>query len=135
MDPRILLQSLLTIHSKIRDAVLAATERQRLDELANVSRDDEGDTIYAIDVVSEDKLIHLFEELGRQHSFVLIAEGLKAGQLVFPRGTDEAKATWKIIVDPIDGTRGIMYQKRSAWVLTGVATNRGKDTSLKDIVL
>jgi len=28
-----------------------------------------------------------------------------------------------------------MYQKRSAWVLTGVAPNRGPDTSLQDIVL
>jgi hypothetical protein len=28
-----------------------------------------------------------------------------------------------------------MYQKRSAWVLTGVAPNRGADTSLRDIVL
>ena len=42
---------------------------------------------------------------------------------------------WWIIVDPIDGTRGLMYQKRSAWVLTGVAPNRGADTSLRDIVL
>jgi hypothetical protein len=38
-----------------------------------------------------------------------------------------------VIVDPIDGTRGLMYQKRSAWVLTGAAPNRGADTGLKDI--
>src|SRR5262249_17199057 len=35
----------------------------------------------------------------------------------------------------IDGTRGLMYQKRSAWVLTGVAPNRGRGTSLQDILL
>src|SRR5213075_446299 len=34
-----------------------------------------------------------------------------------------------------DGTRGLMYQKRSAWVLTGVAPNRGAATRLSDIVL
>ena len=28
-----------------------------------------------------------------------------------------------------------MYQKRSAWILTGVAPNRGPETSLQDIVL
>jgi len=28
-----------------------------------------------------------------------------------------------------------MYQKRSAWVLTGVAPNRGPETSLRDVVL
>ena len=30
-----------------------------------------------------------------------------------------------IIVDPIDGTRGLMYQKRPAWILTGVARGTG----------
>jgi hypothetical protein len=40
-----------------------------------------------------------------------------------------------VIVDPIDGTRGLMYQKRSAWILTGVAPNAGPATSLRDVVL
>jgi len=40
-----------------------------------------------------------------------------------------------VIVDPIDGTRGIMYQKRAAWILTGVAPNRGGSTSLADVEL
>jgi hypothetical protein len=38
-------------------------------------------------------------------------------------------------MDPIDGTRGLMYQKRSAWILTGVAPNRGTGTRLSDITL
>jgi hypothetical protein len=40
-----------------------------------------------------------------------------------------------VLIDPIDGTRGLMYQKRSAWILTGVAPNRGASTRLRDIVL
>jgi hypothetical protein len=40
-----------------------------------------------------------------------------------------------VIVDPIDGTRGLMYQKRPAWILTGVAANRGPQTNLADIEL
>ena len=40
---------------------------------------------------------------------------------------------WRIIVDPIDGTRGLMYQKRSGWILTGVAPNHGPGTTLNDI--
>jgi len=47
----------------------------------------------------------------------------------------ESEATLRIIVDPIDGTRGLMYQKRSAWVLTGVAQDRGDETSLADVKL
>src|SRR5207244_3972763 len=32
-------------------------------------------------------------------------------------------------------TRGLMYQKRSGWILTGVAPNRGEATRLRDITL
>jgi fructose-1,6-bisphosphatase/inositol monophosphatase family enzyme len=134
-DVNMLLEPLRQIHDGIRGVVVAATERQQLDQLAGIARDAEGDTIYAIDAVSEARLLDSFEELGRRHSFVLIAEGLEGGHIVFPHGTDEASATWRIIVDPIDGTREIMYQKRSAWILTGVAPNRGPETSLRDVVL
>jgi len=130
-----LLEPLIRLHDEVRDRVLASTERQRLDELASVTREEEGDTIYAIDTVSEEVIGRFADTLGQQHSFVLVAEGLPEGQRVFPAGTDEAAATWRIIVDPIDGTRGLMYQKRSAWVLTGVAENRGPQTSLQDITL
>jgi fructose-1,6-bisphosphatase/inositol monophosphatase family enzyme len=134
-NPEALLNPLRQIHDQIRDAVLTATERQHVDQLAGVHRDQEGDTIYAIDAVSEKPLIELFENLSRQHSFVLIAEGLHDGMTVFPPGTPEPEATCRIIVDPIDGTRGLMYQKRSAWILTGVAPNLGSQTSLQDIVV
>ena len=128
-----LVRSIRQLHHRVRDAVVAATERQRLDELSDIHRDEEGDTIYAIDAVSEGMLLEFFEGLSRDHSFVCIAEGLH-GSMVFPRGSNEASATWRIIVDPIDGTRGLMYQKRSAWILTGIAPNRGENTSLQDIV-
>jgi fructose-1,6-bisphosphatase/inositol monophosphatase family enzyme len=134
-DPRSLLAPLLEWHRRVRDAVVAATERQTVDDLAAVDRDDEGDTIYAIDVVSETVIEQLAETLGREQSFVLVAEGLPGGQRCVPDSIDEHAATWRIIIDPIDGTRGLMYQKRSAWILTGVAPNRGPATSLRDIVL
>jgi len=70
------------------------------------------------------------EELSRSHSFVVIAEGLDSA-----KSLNDRTANWRIIVDHIDGTRGLMYQKRSAWILTGVAPNRGPDTILDDIVL
>ena len=130
-----LLEPLRQFHENVRAAVVEATERQSLADLARVSREESSDTIYAIDVVSEALLLNFFEKLSAQHSFVLIAEGLREGRLVFPRGMEEAEASFRIIVDPIDGTRGLMYQKRSAWVLTGVALNRGSQTSLCDIVL
>jgi hypothetical protein len=39
---------------------------------------------------------------------------------VLPEGTAPGDVEIVVIVDPIDGTRGLMYQKRPAWVLTGV---------------
>jgi hypothetical protein len=65
----------------------------------------------------------------------MVAEGLPGGRRVYPHGADDASADCWIIVDPIDGTRGLMYQKRSAWILTAVAPNRGPGTSLRDIEL
>jgi fructose-1,6-bisphosphatase/inositol monophosphatase family enzyme len=134
-DPRSLLQPLLELHERVRDDVVAATERRQIESLAAVDRDDPGDTIYAIDVVGESVVTRFAETLAREHAFVLVAEGLAGGRRCYPAGRDEASVDWWIIVDPIDGTRGVMYQKRSAWVLTGVARNRGPATSLRDVVL
>ena len=66
---------------------------------------------------------------------MLVAEGLPASGLTLPAGTRDADCRWRLLVDPIDGTRGLMYQKRPAWILTGVAPNRGPGTRLCDIVL
>jgi fructose-1,6-bisphosphatase/inositol monophosphatase family enzyme len=112
-----------------------ATERQLLEQMADIHSDADGDTIYAIDAISEKLLVDFFQNLAmsQDQSFVVIAEGLH-GPAVFPQGTRESSANWRIIVDPIDGTRGLMYQKRSAWILTGIAPNRGPETSLQDIV-
>jgi hypothetical protein len=132
-----MLVSIRRLHERVRDTVIEASERLSLHQLSAVADDsDEGDTIYAIDRVSEDLLVEIFEqEVASQTSFVLIAEGIKGGTIVLPRGTTDADAEWRIIVDPIDGTRGLMYQKRSAWILTGVARNRGIETNLQDIEL
>lgn len=131
-----LLPAIRTLHEGIREAVVAACERSALESLARVVREEEGDTIYAVDRVSEELIIEFFErEIAPQAPVVLIAEGLAGGQIALPRGTDERDAVWRVIVDPIDGTRGLMYQKRSAWVLTGVAPNKGRETNLADIEL
>lgn len=134
-----LLDPIRRLHDIIRDAVVEACERASRESLANlytVACDEEGDTIYAVDRVSEELIIDFFErEVAPVAPLVLIAEGLAGAQVVLPHGCSEQDAVWRIIVDPIDGTRCLMYQKRSAWVLTGVAPNRGSDTNLSDIEL
>ena len=125
------------LHEQIREAVVLACEQSSLESMSAIAKDEAGDTIYEIDRISEEQLIRFFTDTIAQHTpIILIAEGLdNGGKMVLPMGTAEAEARWRIIVDPIDGTRGIMYQKRSPWILTGVAPNKGPDTHLGDIVL
>jgi fructose-1,6-bisphosphatase/inositol monophosphatase family enzyme len=132
-----LLELIKHLHAHIRDTVVAACEQRAVEELSRVTDDESsGDTIYAVDRVSEEVLLDFFaRDVAPHWSLVLIAEGLPQGQLVLPEGCDASTADIRVIVDPIDGTRGLMYQKRSAWVLTGVAPNRGDATSLRDIEL
>lgn len=124
------------IHAAIRDEVVAACERNATDTMARLVSEGLGDTVFEIDRVSETMRIERFEELARERSFVLVVEGQGSrGGTALPRGIDPEDAELWIIVDPIDGSRGLMYQKRSAWILTGVAPNRGEETTLADIEL
>ena len=135
-DVDALLAPIKYLHERIRKAVVEACENAASEELARVVKEEEGDTIFAVDRVSEELLVEFFEhEVAPAAPLVLIAEGLEGGQVMLPRGLPESEAVWRIIVDPIDGTRCVMYQKRSAWILTGVAANRGPETNLQDIEL
>jgi fructose-1,6-bisphosphatase/inositol monophosphatase family enzyme len=103
-----------------------------------VSRDSAADTIYAIDAVVEPVLEEFCRDWAKEQPLVLIAEGVvgpdgREGVKIFPEGTREENAAIRLIIDPIDGTRGLMYDKRAAWALAGVAPNKGPGTSLRDI--
>lgn len=136
-DVEQLLLRIRRLHEIIRDQVLAACEGSALADMAAVATDDDGgDTIYAIDRIGEDLLIDYFaREVAPSWPLLLIAEGLPTGAVTLPVGLAAEEALIRVIVDPIDGTRGLMYQKRSAWILTGVAPNRGPATGLRDIEL
>src|SRR5262245_5775937 len=130
-DAARLLDRLRAIHAAIRDAVVADCERSALEQSSAVVGDDAGDTIFAIDRVSEDALLHHFEALSHDWPLLLVAEGLgKSGRRVLPDG---ARPEIVVIVDPIDGTRGLMYQKRPGWILSGVAPYAGENARLSTI--
>ena len=136
MRPADLLEPIRRLHERIRDSVVAAQERADLEEMSRVAQDGEGDTLYAVDRVSESVILDFFSELSLEKPVILIAEGLEnGGYKVLPEGASEEDAAFRILMDPIDGTRGLMYQKRSAWILTGVAPNRGPSTTLADVEL
>jgi fructose-1,6-bisphosphatase/inositol monophosphatase family enzyme len=134
-DEHALLGLLQSLQREIRDAVLAACSEQSEAELGAVADDGPGDTIYRIDKVSEKVLVdRIGAAAGALGGVVLVAEGLAGGALTLPLGSGQAPA-WRVIVDPIDGTRGLMYQKRSAWVLAAAARERGARTTSSDIVV
>ena len=131
-----LLAGVQALHRRIRRDLVEACEQAAVAALSRVAREDQGDTIYEIDRVAEHALV---EEIGRTIAtrdapVLLIAEGLTGGEVVIPRDTPRTAVRWVMIVDPVDGTRGVMYQKRPAWILTGVAAGPGPRT-LADIEL
>ncbi len=131
-----LLAPVQTLHRKIRRDLVRACENGAVTTLSGVAREEEGDTIYAIDRIAEHVLV---EDIGetmatREAPVLLVAEGLPGGEIMIPEGADRRTTRWVIVVDPIDGTRGLMYQKRPAWILTGVARGPGART-LADIEL
>ena len=133
-DIRELFEPIKRLHATVRQLVVDTCENASADQLSAVVADGEGDTIFAVDRISEATLVDFFEtEIDSHVPIILVAEGIEGGRVVLPRTSDENDAVWTIVVDPIDGTRGLMYQKRSAWILTGIAPNRGIETSLSDI--
>ena len=121
----------------IQATVLAARATATTDELSAVAAVTAADTIYRVDKVSEHAV---FGWLGANWPTAwpveLVMEGVGEDGVAptFPPGTPGAQTILKLIVDPIDGTRGLMYDKRSGWVLAAVAPQRGPGTALRDLM-
>lgn len=126
-------QLLCALGDTVRDAVVAG--RSEVENLAAVERESAADTIYAIDKLSEEAIGTWFAAHWPSDEPVqVVMEGIDDDTAwCFPTGTEVDDTVWKCILDPIDGTRGIMYDKRSAWSIAGVAPQLGTATSLSDI--
>jgi len=103
----------------IRDVVVGA----RGMDLAAIEGATAADTIFAIDRIADDTLLEWFDAHWRDVE--VVSEGLDDSVVV---GHEPA---WTVIVDTIDGTRGLMYDKRPAWCLAAIAPRGG---SLRDVV-
>lgn len=128
-------QLLCDLGNRIRDAVVEARSTGSNRALSAVARVSAADTIYEIDRFGEEAIFAWLEKHWPSEQPVrLVMEGLEEGEpCVFPSRTT-SPARWVLILDPIDGTRGIMYDKRSAWSLAGLARVEGdKDPTLADI--
>ncbi|MGA3170875.1 MAG: inositol monophosphatase [Chthoniobacteraceae bacterium] len=124
---------LCALEDFVRDAVIEGRRDQENAQLSKVARESVADTIYSIDTISEEAIVAWFREhWPAEWPVELVAEGFDDPETrVFPRGARETK--WRCVIDPIDGTRGIMHDKRPAWVLAGLAPERGGGTRLSDV--
>lgn len=111
---------LCELGAHLRDTVVGA---RGMENMAEVEGETAADTIYAIDRVVDDTLISWFEK--HWTGVQVVTEGLDA-----PVSVGDA-TEWTVIVDTIDGTRGLMYDKRPAWSLAAAAPFGG---SLRDVV-
>ncbi len=91
-----------------------------------------GDTVFALDRLVEPVITREIDLWPPDFKpLLLIAEGLGTdGRRLF--GDADGPPRFRLIVDPIDGTRGLMYDKRSAWFLAAVARDRGDKTGLAE---
>ncbi len=130
-------QQLCALQRAILQAILKERSQHSRDALAAVSEETAADTIYAIDRIAEAAIEAWFEaNWSADFPVEIVMEGLDDGAvLTFPRGTPVAATTLKCIIDPIDGTRGIMYDKRAAWILAGIAPQKGPANTLADITI
>jgi hypothetical protein len=129
-------RKLLELGRLVRGALLSARGHAR--DMAGVAKWTSADAIYELDTHVEPVIVDFCEHWSKEVPLVLIAEGIgpegHEGKAIFPEGTPEQNAQIRIIMDPIDGTRGLMYDKRPAWFLAGVAPNKGDATRLSDIM-
>jgi len=99
----------------LRDAAREAALR---DGCARPAAQGDSDVQYGIDVAVEGGLESLVEQhLAPWLPLRLLSEGLPSGGVVVGKGVPARR----LVVDPIDGTRGLMWDKRSAFVLAGIA--------------
>ena len=126
-------QLLCSLGKSIRSRVIEGRRSMSTEALSSVANQSAADTIYAIDKFGEEAIRDWFEsQWPASEPVEVIMEGPEE-TLCFPCGTRPENTRWKCLLDPIDGTRGIMYDKRSAWALSGIAPQRGEATRLSDI--
>jgi len=132
--PGYYLEKLRALHLALRDHLRSEIERSSIAHLSAIADTRGGDNIFVIDENGESLIRDFCLEWGREIPFILISEGIEGdGWQPFPQGIGREEAAFLMILDPIDGTRELMYDKRSAWILSGIAPNLGSSTGLSDI--
>lgn len=130
-DPAELLHRLRLVTAAVRDTVLDGCRELTVAELTAAGDDRAGDTVFGVDRLADEVLVALVREhVAGEWPVRLVAEGLGS------RDLGDGEPVVVLVVDPVDGTRGLMYQKRPGWVLAGAAPAHplhGGPPTLRDV--
>ena len=125
---------LLQLGDEVRDRLVAARSGTAVSDFSAISRKCRGHDLRDRSVSEVAIEAWFAEHWPPDVPAEVIMEGIDPEQpMIVPHGASLADTVVKCILDPIDGTRGIMYDKRSAWFLAGVAPQLGAKTRLADI--
>jgi hypothetical protein len=98
-----------------------ARVRTTTDAASKIVARTDHDVIFAIDRHVEPELVERIARWPGEHLPVsLFAEGLSDVPLVIG-GAAGGSVKWSLLIDPIDGTRGLMFEKRSGHFLAAAA--------------
>ncbi len=130
MNHSAVLDLLKQLGEAVRLQVAASLQSQTAEQRSAIYQEGNDDTIFQIDRDVEQVLLPILKkEAENLGGIAVIAEGVEADVLGTAPGSDPSIM---LLCDPIDGTRGIMYDKRSAFFLAGVAPYK-EHAKLSDI--
>jgi len=123
-----------------RGALLAARASGDFSRVAGVAGEGVGDTSYGLDEATESVLREWLEGVARVQPVSLLSEGSGWVHLgPGPGGVRELPGFDhggpRIVVDPVDGTRNLMTDLRSAWSVVGLAGPGAGEPRQREIVL
>ena len=136
MDQKERMRKLLCdLQHALREEICARRDEDAQGALAAVAAESIADTIYLVDKITEERILAWFaENWPREWPVELVMEGAEEhGPLVFPEGVPAERIQWTCLLDPIDGTRNLMYDKRPAWALAGIAPRKDGGSTLADL--
>jgi fructose-1,6-bisphosphatase/inositol monophosphatase family enzyme len=130
MDNELLAERLLQLGYLVRENVVKGRSLGDARAIEHIG----GDTIFGVDRRVEPLIVSALGGFPSEMlPLVVVCEGLGTdGRCII--GAEGQEPRFRVLIDPIDGTRSLMYDKRSAWFLAAVAPDRGEATTLGDSV-
>ncbi len=130
-----LLAQVITIGEAVADKVSLAVTRDGIENASRIHAHAASDIIYQVDQVAENAILEGIKACARDFDGItLVAEGIGESDVtVWPGKAGNKQTSWRLLIDPVDGTRGLMVDKRPAFFLAGIAPDNGELTHLSDI--